>query len=159
MGLYHVSNYMGTPAATTTSSKTQVGLTARTASLRRGQIVDIAVGPDGAPNTTDGSVVYTVERCTAAGTAGASPTPKALNPADAAADALAGVMHSIEPTIAASYADAVLTLSLNQRASQRWIAAPGEELIWPATDVNGLAVRAKSATLIAVGVSVIFADL
>jgi hypothetical protein len=159
MGLYHSSNYMGTPAATTTSSKTQVGITAATATLRRHSINEIIVGPDGAPNATDGSVAWSVERCTTVGTAGATVTPKPLNPADAACDAVASVMHSIEGTIAASYADALLTMPINQRASQRWIAAPGSELIIPATNVNGIAVRAKSATLIAVGCSVIHNDL
>ena len=33
---------------------------------------------------------------------------------------------------------------VNQRATIRWVAFPGQELVIPATDTNGLCFRAKS---------------
>jgi hypothetical protein len=156
MALYSVSNYQGTPAATTTSFKGQVQVTAVTGTgiLRRGKWYEVIVGPDGAPNTTDGSVVYTVDRTTTATGTGTTVTPAPLDGADVASSMLCKVMMSIEPTITTM----LLSLPLNQRASQRWIAAPGEELVTPATDLVGASLRAKSATLIAVGCHVVYGE-
>jgi len=144
MGAYSVNNRLGgTQQNLSTSYKTIVALTAATATLRRAHIYDIMMGAEGAPNATDCAIVYDVSRQTAAPTATAA-TPNALNPADAASDTVAAVNATIEGTITA--ASSVLTISLNQRASQRWVAAPGSELIIPATNLAGFALRALSAT-------------
>jgi hypothetical protein len=145
MGLYSTNNELGgtRQALTDSAYKTLVACTAETGQLRRGAFVDIMVGASSAPNATDCGIFYDVSRITAVGTA-TTVTPVALNPADAASDAICDVNYTIEGTITA--ASTLLSLSLNQRASQRWVAAPGEELIWPATDENGLALRAKVST-------------
>ena len=43
--------------------------------------------------------------------------------------------YTIDPTTTAE----MLRVPLNHRASYRWVAAPGGELVWPATANNGIA--------------------
>lgn len=128
--------------AATFKTMVEIGAVA-TVQVSRGQIYEIEVGADGAPNATDCQIVYDISRITATGT-GVASVPNPLNPADSVSKVLSKINDTVEPTTTA--ASSVLALSLNQRASQRWIAAPGSELIWPATAGNGLALRALSPT-------------
>ena len=41
-------------------------------------------------------------------------------------------------------AASVSYVGVNQRASYRWVAAPGSELVYPASDNNGFVGRARS---------------
>lgn len=144
-----------------TTPKTFVDITAVTATLCRGQIYEVNVGADGAPNLTDCQIVYDISRCTAA-SAGVTCVPKPVNPADVAARVLVHINATVEPTYAGTtdFTVSVWSVILNQRASQRWIAAPGAELVWPATNANGLGCRALSPTYAApVGYNVFFDDL
>lgn len=144
MARYSTNNRLaGTQQSLTTTFKTQLSLTAATATLCRGQIVELAYGADGAPNATDCQIVYDVSAQTAAGTS-TSATPNKDNPADVASRTVASVNFTAEGTITA--ASSVWTRVLNQRASQQWYANPGSELIWPATNLSGLAFRALSPT-------------
>ncbi len=127
-----------------TSFKTIVGLAAATASLRRGYCMEIAFGADGAPNATDCQIVYDVARQTAAGT-GVTSVPTPRDPNDQAAVTVALINCTVEPTITA--ASTLWAKALNQRASQIWYAKDKlNALIWPATNLNGIAVRALSPT-------------
>jgi hypothetical protein len=45
----------------------------------------------------------------------------------------------------------LMEIPVNSRASYRWVAAPGGELVVPATDVTGLGLRAKSAAYTGTG--------
>ena len=144
MARYSTNNRLaGTQQAVSTTFKTQMALTAATATLCRGQIVEVAYGADGAPNATDCNIVYDISRQTAAGTSTAA-TPNPDNPADVASRTVGSVNFTAEGTITA--ASTVFTRTLNQRASQQWYANPGSELVWPATNLAGLAVRALSPT-------------
>jgi hypothetical protein len=78
---------------------------------------------------------------TAAGTGTAS-TPNPLDPADVACLTTSVINYSAEPTVTAN--SSVFALSINQRASYRWVAAPGSEFVWPSTATNGLVCRALS---------------
>lgn len=141
----------------TTTFKTMVEIKAATATLCRGQVYEVNVGADGAPNATDCQIIYDWSRCTVAGT-GVASTPVALNPADVATRAACQINLTIEGTVTAN--SSVLELGLNQRASQRWIAAPGSELVWPATNANGIVARALSPVYPApVMVSELYDDL
>jgi hypothetical protein len=141
MANYAVNNSLaGTPQNMSTSYKTLVVVTASNATqLRRGQIYDVLIGTDGSP--ADNAMVFDISRQTAAGTA-TSVTPVALNPADAAMLGVAAANATVEGTITS--ASSVFNIGLNQRASYRWVAAPGSELVYPATNANGFALRAKS---------------
>ena len=93
----------------------------------------------------DGNSLWQIQRCTTAGTA-TTVTPQAIDPADSAALFDAAQAHTVDPTLTAN---AILfSQGLNQRASFRWVAQPGGELVVPATASNGLAVRTPTAALV-----------
>jgi hypothetical protein len=145
MARYHVDNRLtATQQVLATTFKTQVSLTAATATLCRGQIVELAYGADGAPNATDCQIVYDVSAQTAAGTPSSTVIPVKINPADVASRTIAAINYTAEGTITAT--SSVFSRSLNQRASQQWYANPGSEIVWPATNLAGFAVRALSPT-------------
>ncbi len=137
---YATSNLLGgTQQNLSSSFKTIAALTAATASLRRAWIFDLMFGADGTP--ADNVITYDISRQTAAGTSTAL-TPNALDPADAGADTIGSGNFTAEGTITAN--SSVLGIAVNQRASYRWVAAPGSELVIPATNLAGFAARAKS---------------
>lgn len=129
----------GTQATTSGSNKTMVSVTAATASLHRGKLYDLLLGTSGTP--ADNYMTYDVSRQTTLGT-GTAVVPAPLDPADTASATIGTVNYTIEPTVTA--ATNLLNVGVNQRASYRWVAAPGSELVWPATNVNGLVVRVLS---------------
>ena len=132
--------------ALTTTFKTLVVLTASNGTaLRRGQLYELDWGQSAAPNATDCDIVYDVSRQTAAGTVSAM-VPLPIDPADAAALTVCGVNATVEGTITAN--SSVWSKAVNQRNSASWQAAPGGELVWPATNLAGLAMRALSPTYV-----------
>ncbi len=100
--------------------------------LGRGMVYDYNVGTVTAP--ADNVVQQLLQRATDAGT-GAAVTPGPLDAADTASIFDATDTFTIDPTLTAE----LLRIPLNHRASYRWVAAPGGELIWPATASNGIA--------------------
>lgn len=144
MAQYTISNTLGgSLQALATTFKTITTLTAATATLRRAFIYDVLVGPSGPPNgTNDCEIIYQFSRQTAAGTS-TTVTPTLNDPADAAAGTVGTVNFTAEGTITA--ASELLTIALNQRNSQRWVARDDKSrLVIPATNLNGIAGRAKS---------------
>lgn len=159
MAKYTVHSRLATsPAQTNLTTTPKSIVEVASAATGRGQIYELEVGADGAPNATDCQIVYDVVRKTVAGTGGVSSTPQALNPADSAATTSCVINTTSEGTITAN--SGVLAIALNQRASQRWIAAPGSELIWPNTSAAGFCCRALSPTYAApVLITVLFDEL
>jgi hypothetical protein len=96
-------------------------------------IYDFFIGSSATP--ADNSIIWTVQRTTAAGTSTAV-VAAPLDPADPAATATTGKDCSAEPTYTA--ATQLFYLPLNQRASWRWIADPNGPMTVPATGSNGL---------------------
>ena len=142
MGYYHTSNEMaGTPQSISTSGtkKTIVNLSAATATLRRAKVSEILVGASAAPNATDCPIQFEALRQTTLGT-GTTATPSPFDLADAASDTVGTVNMTAEPTGSVI----LLDININQRASQRWAATPGQELVIPATNLAGIGVRAWS---------------
>lgn len=115
---------------TNTAGTTALGVTATSAV--RPMVYDILVGSVATP--ADNAGEYFVQRYTAAGTSTAF-TPAALDSGDPASTATAGTNHSVEPTYTATAV--LLRFATNQRATFRWVAAPGSELKAPATAANG----------------------
>jgi hypothetical protein len=109
------------------------------ATLRRGRVFDIVLGSAASPN--DGTFnVNLIRTSTGAGTSTAV-TPTALDPGDAtAATATAGTTFTVNPTLGVI----ALNLGFNQRSTMRWFAAPGEELVYAATQYAGLGVQPAS---------------
>ena len=97
-------------------------------------IYEYIIGSDATP--ADLTTKFVLGRFTAVGTEGSGFTPIAIDPADPAAAGDYGVAHSAEPTYTANAIVGVV--SLNQRATFRWIAAPGCELKAPASANNGI---------------------
>ncbi len=89
---------------------------------------------------------YQLERFAGgAGTSGSAVTPQALDPSDPASACAAGqATYTAEPTYTANAT--LLAFNLNQRATFRWVAAPGGELVLPADDDGGLGIVATSPT-------------
>lgn len=143
MSRYHFDNRMaGSEQNLTTTYKTLSAMWALTANLRRGRAVAIQVGADGAPNATDCQIVFAVQRQTADGTA-TSATPNPIVPADSASAMAAKVNYTAEGT----YTLPIWSRSLNQRASMQWAAQDTDAmLLWPATNLAGLALMALSPT-------------
>ena len=101
----------------------------------RVKIYDVILGSDATPADVAGEFV--IDRTTDAGTGGTALTENALDPLTVAATGAAvGGTFSTPPTDTAN--SNLLMIALNQRATFRWVAAPGSELISTATASNGL---------------------
>lgn len=117
---------------------------------RRGKFYDIIFGSEASP--ADNAFLYIVQRCTAAGTS-STVTPSPIDPADAATESDAGENHTIEPTYTANLV--MLAIALNQRATFRWVAAPGSELVFPATASNGFGIQTTTSSAVAISATVL----
>lgn len=138
---YSASNTLGGSKQNLSSSyKTLVSINC-TATTRRVRLYELELGAVG--TSADNVLEWDVSRMTAAGT-GTTVTPPPLDPADAAAVTLATVNYTAEPTVTA--ASSLVYFGMNQRSTFRWVAAPGSELVIPATNLAGLVVRALSST-------------
>ena len=110
----------------------------------RNEVYDITIGNVGAP--ADLVTLHTIQRisnpnasnCTAV-------TPSLLDLADRASQTAGGENHTSEPTYTSN--TEVMEIPLNHRATFRWVAAPGGEIITPATDNNGLAFKCLHASM------------
>lgn len=100
---------------------------------QRLQLYDFTSGFGGTP--ADNVIETLLRRYTAEGTASAV-TPQALDPADPASRANAVENHTAEPTYTAG--SELFHQFINQRATYRWVAAPGGEIVVPASASNGL---------------------
>jgi hypothetical protein len=142
MANYALNNGLaGTLQAITSTYKSLTEATALTATPRRIKIYDVTFGTIGTP--ADQTYEFDISRATTIGT-GTAGTPVALDPADAAALTVGTLNHTVEPTVTAT--SSVFYLGMNQRASYRWVAAPGSELVSPATALNGFTIRARSVS-------------
>ena len=107
----------------------------------RNIIYEMWFGNTGAP--ADQVTVYTIGRITADGT-GSAVTPSPLDAADRASQCTCLENHTAEPTYTSG--GELLEMPLNHRATFRWVAAPGGEFITPATDNNGVGMKAIHAS-------------
>lgn len=119
--------------------------------LRRGMIYDILIGTNGTP--ADNYMEFDVTRVTmgASSVLGGGVSSVSSNLSIDLADnygfvAMAGINSSVETAFTATTEQ--WYVGINQRASYRWVAAPGSELVYPAassaTGNNGYALRARS---------------
>jgi hypothetical protein len=127
----------------TASASASVGtLTAPASSMRRAKIYDFTLGSEAVP--ADVANLWRLSRCTAPGT-NTAVTPSPLDTADAACVTVAGQANSVEPTYTSSGAIVLADTPLNQKATYRWIASPGGELVIPATASNGFGLLTPTA--------------
>jgi len=139
-----------TTMARTASTTASLGSLVAGASPRRGKIVEATIGSEA--TAADNPFLYLFQRITTAGTSTAV-TPSAIDPGDTvAANAAGGQNYTIEPTYTAGLV--MLRLPLNQRATFRWVAQPGNEIVWPATQNNGIGIQTPTATAVAISATV-----
>lgn len=126
----------------TTSTTIGVGsVEAPASSPRRVAIYDLVFGSSAA--AADNVFLWEVNRSTTAAT-GTSVTPNALDAADPASVTLTKQNNTVQGTNTAGAIP--LVVPLNQRATFRWVAAPGGELIIPATASNGFSFNTPTAS-------------
>jgi hypothetical protein len=141
---YSLNNAMnGSFQAITAAYKTLVQASAATVALRRGKIYDVMFGTLGTP--ADQTYEFDISRTTTIVT-GSTSVAVPLDPADGVASTIGTVNFTAEPTYTGTPINSVFNLGINQRASYRWVAAPGSELLWPATNLNGLGLRTQSVS-------------
>lgn len=124
---------------TADAAKTVGSLSSDATTPRRSKLYEIICGCEAAPD--DKAFKWTVTRTTAAGTS-TPVTLFSLDAADAACLSDVGENHSVEPTYTGAEG---LSIPLNQRATFRWVAKEGGEIIIPATANAGLGIRTPTA--------------
>ena len=109
----------------------------------RGRIYEVVVGSVATPD--DQAADFLLNRTTAVGTEGSGLVPNNLDPGGPAGAYDSGLgVFSVEPTYTA--AKQLLAFQLNQRATFRWVAAPGSELVMTATQNNGAGLKTVTST-------------
>src|SRR6266478_7083148 len=116
-----------------------IGLASSTTTARRFKIYDVLIGTNGTP--ADNFIEWDISRITASSTTTVL-AATALDNADAAALTVTTVNSSTFGTITTG--SNVFYIGVNQRASYRWVAAPGSELVAPATSSAGFQLRQRS---------------
>lgn len=131
--MYQGRNYSVAVNATNTQSSTLplVGITGATSV--RPCIYEFVFGGSGSP--ADNAASFLFQRATTIGN-GSAFTPVALDPADPASITTSIITYTTGPTLTANAF--LYEFSLNQRATFRFIAAPGSEMKVPATAANGI---------------------
>lgn len=105
------------------------------ATVRRFKAYDCMVGSSATP--ADNAAEYSLYRATGGSPAGSAVTEQALDPADVASLSVALSALSTEPTGKTS----IINFPVNMRATYRWVAAPGSEVVVPATADAGFGVE------------------
>lgn len=146
------SSYFALIAVAASSGNQTNANTAYAGPLRRGKLYDILVGTNGTP--ADNYMEYDVVRATIGttvtwtGSVSSVSSSYMLDAADAGFGALVTINASQGSTQILVNTAEPWYVGVNQRASYRWVAAPGSELVYPAnssgTGSNGLALRVRS---------------
>lgn len=130
----------------TASTTLDVGtLNTATASPRRFNIYDLVIGSDASP--ADNAFLWEINTRTALQTGGTTVTPVAIDASDTTA---ASTKADMTATTNATGSGIVFGCPLNQRATFRWVAAPGSELVSPALACNGFGVGTPTSSAVAV---------
>jgi hypothetical protein len=109
----------------------------------RAAIFDLLVASVATP--ADQAAKFHLARTTSGATGeGSGFTPNNLDPAGPAGANDSGIAYSSEPTYTSN--KQLLVFSLNQRATFRWVAAPGSEFILAATQNHGAGLKTSSST-------------
>ena len=116
---------------------------------RRGKLYDILVGTNGVP--ADNFVTFDLGRMTAFGSTATSGYTGSIssvssNFATDIADGLIQAWVTVNSSVETgnTFVQSLWNVGVNQRASYRWVAAPGSEFVYPATSSAGLGLRAQS---------------
>lgn len=133
-GRYATSGAMALIAADTV-------LSVISATTCRPCVYDVVLSSSSTPN--DYSADFQIQRFSADGT-GTSVTPTPLDFNDAVSIATSKHTYTVEPTLTAG--EIALRLAHNQRATCRWVAAPGGEIVIPALAGDGVALLCNAVS-------------
>jgi hypothetical protein len=133
-GKYACSGAMALIAADTV-------LSVISAATVRPRVSDILLSSSSTPN--DYSADFQIQRFSADGT-GTANTPQPLDFNDPAAISTSKHTYTVEPTLTAG--EILLRLSHNQRATVRWVAAPGYEFVIPALAGDGVSLLCNAVS-------------
>ena len=146
------TNFGAVQVANTTTDISLISIFASTIApmpaiqLRRAKVYDILVGTNGTP--ADNAMMFSMQRATAGSTpsyAGInSSVNQALDQADSVSACGSWSNSSMETSYTYTGTNMPWFVGVNQRASYRWVAAPGSEIVLPATSSAGLSLRSKS---------------
>jgi hypothetical protein len=136
--------YAGIASKINTVSTTVPMWNLRGATARRLKVFDLLIGCAATP--ADQASSFNLRRTSADGSPLTAFTPTKLDPADGASIASLDLTWTgaAEPTITGD--SDLLQIPLNQRATVRWVAADGREIIVPAVSEAGLALLSAIAT-------------
>ena len=121
------------------TADTALTISANASTAHRLWLTEFIIGNVGTP--ADLVSVYTVGNTSDVGT-GDALTEVPLDPGDAASRAVATGNHTSEPT----YTNDILDIPLNHRATFRWVAAPGNELVNDGTVNDGFGIKTDHAS-------------
>lgn len=107
----------------------------------RPKVSDLILSSPSTPN--DYSAEFYLQRFSADGT-GTGVTPQPLDFGERAAVATSKHTYTAEPTLTAN--EILLQIAMNQRATVRWVAQPGRELVIPALAGDGLALLCNAVS-------------
>jgi len=140
------SDSVGTPQTVTTSYKTQMSGVAQTATLRRGRVIELKMGPLSDPSSTDCNILYAIQRQTAAGTGGSTVTPNFAETWEAGTAPSAGSLWGANYTAEGTYGTRIWSMFMNQHSGMIWYSPDDIGLPWPAVNNNGLAFMTKGSS-------------
>lgn len=137
------------------SASIDLGYTIAAASNpRRFMWYDLVFGSSASP--ADNPFLFEVQKRTAAGGTPSAVTPQPLDDGDTIAST---VVASNQPASNGAGSGIKLSIPLNQRASFRWVAAPGSELVVPATASQGLALATPTSSAVTCNATILFNEL
>lgn len=119
---------------------------------RRCKLYDFVVGSEATP--ADNAFLWVVDRGTTGLGTSTGVTPSPLDPADAVALSDAGENYTVNPTLGVN----ILAIPLNQRATFRWVAFPGSELVLAATANLSLVFRTPTSSAMAISGTALFEE-
>lgn len=134
-----MANYVTTGSMALVAGKATLSVIS--ASTVRPAIYDILFSSSSTPN--DYSADFQLQRFTADGT-GTGVTAKPLDFADPVAIATSKHTYTVDPTLTAN--ELMIRIAHNQRATARWVAAPGSEIRIPATAGAGAAMQCNAVS-------------
>lgn len=144
-----MANYVVKMRRTASTTASLGTISADATRPRRGEVFDVILGSEAAP--ADNAFLYILQRVTAPGT-NTAVTPQPMDPADAATEADAGELNTVEPTYTANAF--MLEIALNQRATFRWQAVRDDcRLTFPATASNGFGWSTPTSSAVAITVT------
>lgn len=150
MAKFHIDNLLASAPAQQNLTANYKWMTAvscsSTLALRRIYVYQLGFGANGTPNSTDCAIEFDLSKFTAAGT-GVASTPTGLDTDAGTSNSvtIGSINYTADGTTTAN--SAIFQKSINQRATWQWTAySDAARLVGPATNLAGLALRARSPT-------------